>query len=155
MTPLLLPLLLGMGQNVGEIPHLKRDELVVVSEAGGQLAYVGKLIVLRDGRVSWTQSMRTAPPVSVRWRLSKAELTDLRRLVATTDFPLLHKGPRANVAPSAYDAIDRALAVRQGVLVRGWTNVRWTEPETPVPLFVRIRELQNRSRARAEKDAKR
>lgn len=153
MTSLLLSLLLGAGPNVGEIPHLAKNELAVVSEGGGRLGYVGRLVVLRDGSVSFTASIQNGPVAIARWRLTKNELGELRRLVAGTDFPALHRGPRANSAPSAYDAIDRALAVRQGPTARGWTNVRWTEPATPVPLFARLAELRDRSRARIDKGA--
>lgn len=149
MSPALLPFLLGQANVPGAIPHLAKDELAVVSEGGGQLGYRGRLVVRTDGTVVFTSSRLDGPAKTSRFRLSKDELATLRRLIADTDFPALHKGPHAPNPPSAVDGIDRGLAVRKGVTVRGWSNTVWLPPVSPVPLFDRFQELTDRARPSA------
>ena len=146
MVPLLLPLLVADVPRFGEVPHLAKDELAVVTESGGGRFYQARLAVLRDGTVAYAATLDRKPERRARWRLSPPELAALRRLVARTDFPTLHVAPRGRFSPSALDGIDRGLAVRQGPAVRGWTNTVWTEPERPVPLFQSLGDLITRSR---------
>ena len=131
----------------GAIPHLAADELAVVSEGGGHMAYEGRLAVRTDGTVTYVSSMRGKPEKRLRWRLTRGELGALRLLIARADFPALHAAPRAPYAPSMADGLDRGLAVRQKKTVRGWTNTVWTEPQPSVPLLVRLADLVARSRA--------
>jgi hypothetical protein len=130
--------------NPGAIPHLVKEELLVLNEGGGQLGYEGRLVVRTDGTVAFTTSQRTRPTETKRWRLPKGELNALRFLISRTDFPALHRERRVSYGPSAVDGIDRSLAVRQGRTVHGWSNTIWAMPDRPVPLFTRLQELMDR-----------
>ncbi len=132
----------------GTIPHLKPCEILVVTEGGGHLGYQGKLVVLQDGSVSVTRSMREKPQAATRFRLNRTEFVRLKRQIAATDFDALHQAPSAKHAPSAVDGIDRGRAVRKAPGARGWSNVRWQLPSEPVPLFETIDALLARARDR-------
>lgn len=128
----------------GEIPHLARGEWIVVTESGGHLGHEGRLTIRTDGTANYVSRRMGGPPQTFGWRLTGTETRELRRLVDATDFPALHRAPRAQYPPSAVDGRDRGLAVRRRDGVRGWTNTIWTAPETPVPLFARLDALTAR-----------
>ena len=141
MLPLLLPPI------DHAVPHLAKNDLLVVSESGGQLGYAGRLVVRADGTATYSKSMRGGPAEVRRWRFSAQEIRGLRSLILTTDFDVLHGEPRATYPPSAADGIDRMLAVRQGARVRGWSNAIWLRPSRPIRLFERIDALIADSRS--------
>jgi hypothetical protein len=128
----------------GAVPHLRPNELLVLSEGGGQLGYEGRLTVQKDGIVTFTTRQRQQADSMKRRRLSTGELNALRFLIAQTDFQALHRQQRVQYGPSAVDGIDRGVAVRQGKAVRGWSNTIWAMPAHPVPLFTRLQDLMDR-----------
>ncbi|GEM_PF-3157346 len=155
MLPSLLPLLAGDGPRYGEIPHLAKDEMVVVTETGGGRFHQARLAVSNDGTVTYKSVLDRKPERSFRWRLTSGELGALRLLIMRTDFTALHQAPQARFPPSAVDANDVGVAVRQNAAVRGWSNTLWTEPETPLPLFVRLQELEDQGRRNLDAPSRR
>lgn len=127
----------------GAVPHLLPNELLVLSEGGGQLGYEGRLTVQKDGTVTFSTHQRQQADATKRWRLSAGELNALRFLIARTDFQALHRQQRVQYGPSAVDGIDRGIAVRQGKAVRGWSNTIWAMPDRPIPLFTRLQDLMD------------
>ena len=123
--------------------HLARHELVKVESHGGGCSGEYLRTIGEDGLVTtWCIDRPAVPPIPP-FRLSKAQLKELKDLIAKTNFDRLDSGPRADVDPEAVDGVDELYVVRKGKKVCWWSNAVFKPIDEGSPLFQYIDGLKD------------
>ncbi len=128
-------------QWIADSAKLGPSELAKVVAFGESVPVRSNATVLADGTVHLTVT-RSGRTVGYRtFKLSGADMHELKRLIAVTNFSRLRSSPAPVAPPDAFDGLDELLVVRQNLSTVWWSDAVFAKPPNKFPLLDRMRSL--------------